>query len=97
MNRTFKGYVIRYRQNNNKGCEISFKSTNKYQVSIHKAQDHRDNYLLVMKKLPMTDQCKDAFETTYIELGGLGQKVLGFCDFILPKDKYPTGYPFDSD
>ena len=45
----------------------------------------------------MTDQCKDAFETTYIELGGLGQKVLGFCDFILPKDKYPTGYPFDSD
>ena len=45
----------------------------------------------------MTDQCKDAFETTYIELGGLGQKVLGFCDFILPKDKYPTGYPFDPD
>ena len=45
------------------------------------------------KELPMTDQWKDA----YIELGGLGERVLGFCDFILPKDKYPTGYPFDPD
>ena len=45
----------------------------------------------------MTDQRKDAFETAYIELGGIGKRVLRFCDFILPKDKYPTGYPFDSD
>merc|ERR1712212_111999 len=39
----------------------------------------------------------NAFETAYMELGGLGERVLGFCDFILPKDKYPTGYPFDPD
>ena len=43
----------------------------------------------------MTDQRKDAFETAYIELGGIGKRVLRFCDFILPKDKYPTGYPFE--
>merc|ERR1719389_590361 len=49
------------------------------------------------KEMPMTDQWKDAFETAYMELGGLGERVLGFCDFILPKDKYPTGYPFNSD
>jgi len=110
-----KGNVMGYRQNNKKVCEIPFNSTNKFQVSIHESQDHKDNYLLVMKgaperilercttivingkEMPMTDQWKDAFETAYMELGGLGERVLGFCDFILPKDKYPTGYPFDPD
>merc|ERR1712123_475563 len=47
------------------------------------------------KELPMSDQWKNSFETAYMELGGLGERVLGFCDFVLPKDKYPTGYPFD--
>eukprot|EP00090_Calanus_glacialis_P021707 TRINITY_DN334_c0_g1_i1.p1 TRINITY_DN334_c0_g1~~TRINITY_DN334_c0_g1_i1.p1 ORF type:complete len:1006 (-),score=259.03 TRINITY_DN334_c0_g1_i1:216-3233(-) len=49
------------------------------------------------KELPMTAQWKESFETAYMELGGLGERVLGFCDFVLPKDKYPTGYPFDAD
>merc|ERR1712212_194972 len=39
----------------------------------------------------------NAFETAYMELGGLGERVLGFCDFILPEDKYPAGYPYDAD
>merc|ERR1712106_823437 len=47
------------------------------------------------KELPMSDQWKNSFETAYMELGGLGERVLGFCDFVLPKDEYPTGYPFD--
>merc|ERR1711892_1607472 len=47
------------------------------------------------KELPMSDQWKNSFETAYMELGGLGERVLGFCEFVLPKDKYPTGYPFD--
>merc|ERR1719250_489466 len=49
------------------------------------------------KELPMNQEWKNAFETAYMELGGLGERVLGFCDFVLPKDKYPTGYPFDPD
>merc|ERR1719318_2379294 len=49
------------------------------------------------KEMPMTAQWKAAFETAYMELGGLGERVLGFCDFMLPADKYPTGYPFDPD
>lgn len=40
---------------------------------------------------------KDAFNEAYLELGGLGERVLGFCDFILPDDKYPIGFRFDSD
>merc|ERR1712033_135000 len=45
----------------------------------------------------LTEDWKNAFETAYMELGGLGERVLGFCDMILPADKYPVGYPFDAD
>merc|ERR1739838_784012 len=49
------------------------------------------------KELPMTQEWKDAFEAAYMELGGLGERVLGFCDYMLPADKYPNGFPFDPD
>jgi len=45
----------------------------------------------------MTKQWQDSFTSAYMELGGLGERVLGFCDFRLDKDKYPDGYPFDAD
>merc|ERR1712115_441861 len=46
---------------------------------------------------PLTQEWKNSFETAYMQLGGLGERVLGFCDFMLPADKYPKGYPFDPD
>merc|ERR1719295_1249958 len=49
------------------------------------------------KDLPLTQQWKDNFEAAYMELGGLGERVLGFCDYMLPSEKYPIGYPFDPD
>merc|ERR1711992_91480 len=49
------------------------------------------------RELPMTEEWKAAFETAYMELGGLGERVLGFCDYMLPADKYPSGFPFDAD
>merc|ERR550534_258427 len=49
------------------------------------------------KEMPLNQEWKDAFNTAYMDLGGLGERVLGFCDYMLPADKYPTGYPFDSD
>merc|ERR1712210_435749 len=46
----------------------------------------------------LTEDWKNAFETAYMELGGLGERVLGFCDFRLPEDKYPAdSYPFHGD
>merc|ERR1712001_170777 len=45
----------------------------------------------------LTAEWKEKFETAYMELGGLGERVLGFCDFALPKGDYPTGYPFNQD
>jgi sodium/potassium-transporting ATPase subunit alpha len=40
---------------------------------------------------------KSSFNKAYMELGGLGERVLGFCDLLLPLDKYPPGSRFDAD
>jgi sodium/potassium-transporting ATPase subunit alpha len=45
----------------------------------------------------MDEKMKDAFNKAYMELGGMGERVLGFCDFHLPLDQYPKGYKFDAD
>ena len=47
--------------------------------------------------LPLNDEWKDAFNTAYLELGGMGERVLGFCDLYLPGDKFPKGFAFDQD
>ena len=38
----------------------------------------------------MTTEWRDAFNQAYLELGGLGERVLGFCDYPLAEDKYDT-------
>jgi sodium/potassium-transporting ATPase subunit alpha len=40
---------------------------------------------------------KEEFNKAYLELGGLGERVLGFCDMRLDPKKYPRGYKFDAD
>ncbi|XP_064470594.1 sodium/potassium-transporting ATPase subunit alpha-B-like [Ornithodoros turicata] len=49
------------------------------------------------KDVPMDDQMREAFNNAYMELGGLGERVIGFCDYLLPADEFPVGYPFDAD
>ena len=41
---------------------------------------------------PLTDDWKKNIETACTELGGLGERVLGFCDY-----EYPIGYNFDTE
>jgi len=45
----------------------------------------------------MDEELREAFNCAYLELGGLGERVIGFCDLLLPKDKYPPGFKFDAD
>uniref|UniRef100_H2XY07 Sodium/potassium-transporting ATPase subunit alpha n=2 Tax=Ciona intestinalis TaxID=7719 RepID=H2XY07_CIOIN len=45
----------------------------------------------------MTQEWKDDFESAYMELGGLGERVLGFCHEYLPVDQFPPGFQFDSE
>uniref|UniRef100_A0A8C2UTK2 Sodium/potassium-transporting ATPase subunit alpha n=2 Tax=Chinchilla lanigera TaxID=34839 RepID=A0A8C2UTK2_CHILA len=46
---------------------------------------------------PLDKSSANAFHTAYMELGGLGERVLGFCHLYLPADKFPESYSFDVD
>uniref|UniRef100_A0A915LBR9 Sodium/potassium-transporting ATPase subunit alpha n=2 Tax=Romanomermis culicivorax TaxID=13658 RepID=A0A915LBR9_ROMCU len=46
----------------------------------------------------MIDQnFKDLFDYAYLQMGSMGERVLGFCDLILPEDEYPPGFEFSTD
>jgi len=47
------------------------------------------------KEEPLNDHWKAQFEDAYMHMGGLGERVLGFCDFVLPEDKFDKNYKFD--
>jgi len=47
------------------------------------------------KPTALTDQWKDDFNNAYMELGGLGERVLGFCELPLSPKDFPIGFPFD--
>ncbi|XP_072369891.1 sodium/potassium-transporting ATPase subunit alpha isoform X2 [Scyliorhinus torazame] len=53
--------------------------------------------LLNGEEQELTEEMKEAFQNAYLELGGLGERVLGFCHFALPEDTYGKGFPFDGD
>ncbi|KAM9604689.1 potassium-transporting ATPase alpha chain 2-like [Trichechus inunguis] len=46
---------------------------------------------------PLDESTAEAFYTAYTELGGLGERVLGFCHLYLPADEFPETYSFDID
>ncbi|XP_075046409.1 potassium-transporting ATPase alpha chain 2 [Mixophyes fleayi] len=49
------------------------------------------------KELPLNESMEEAFQTAYMELGGLGERVLGFCHRYLPEEDFPPSYPFDTE
>ncbi|XP_075392655.1 sodium/potassium-transporting ATPase subunit alpha-3 [Tenrec ecaudatus] len=53
--------------------------------------------LLQGKEQPLDEEMKEAFQNAYLELGGLGERVLGFCHFYLPEEQFPKGFAFDCD
>jgi len=81
--------------------ETEDKNDNRYLLVMKGAPerivDRCSSIIVDGRELPLTEEWKNAFETAYMELGGLGERVLGFCDYMLPADKYPNGYPFDAE
>ncbi|NXY12444.1 AT1A3 ATPase, partial [Pteruthius melanotis] len=59
--------------------------------------DRCSTILLQGKEQPLDEEMKEAFQNAYLELGGLGERVLGFCHFYLPEEQYPKGFAFDCD
>ncbi|GAB1598693.1 sodium/potassium-transporting ATPase subunit alpha-B-like [Argonauta hians] len=49
------------------------------------------------KDITVDESFRNDFNTAYMELGGLGERVLGFCDFKLPTESFPPGFQFDGD
>lgn len=43
------------------------------------------------QELKLDENLKSDFNTAYLELGGMGERVLGFCDCKLDPEKYPKG------
>ena len=46
---------------------------------------------------PLDEEWKTRFNNAYADLGGLGERVIGFCDLKLGKEDFPKGYNFDSE
>lgn len=46
---------------------------------------------------PLDDEWKQRFNDAYMDLGGMGERVLGFCDHQLPADQFPRGFKFDAE
>ncbi|KAG5271520.1 hypothetical protein AALO_G00180940 [Alosa alosa] len=59
--------------------------------------DRCSTILMQGKEQPMDEEMKEAFQNAYMELGGLGERVLGFCHLLMPEDQYPKGFAFDTD
>uniref|UniRef100_A0A4W5RD62 Sodium/potassium-transporting ATPase subunit alpha n=1 Tax=Hucho hucho TaxID=62062 RepID=A0A4W5RD62_9TELE len=57
--------------------------------------DSCSTILLQGKEHPLDGEIKESFQKAYEVLGGLGERVLGFCHFQLPDDQFPEGYDFD--
>uniref|UniRef100_G1TE72 Sodium/potassium-transporting ATPase subunit alpha n=1 Tax=Oryctolagus cuniculus TaxID=9986 RepID=G1TE72_RABIT len=53
-------------------------------------------FLLNGQEYPMDEEMAAAFQNAYLELGGLGERVLGFCFLNLPS-MYAKGFPFNTD
>lgn len=53
--------------------------------------------LIQGKEETLDDNMKEAFEKAYLELGGMGERVLGFCHFYLNVEEFPPGFEFVTD
>nr|NP_001116982.2 sodium/potassium ATPase alpha subunit [Strongylocentrotus purpuratus] len=59
--------------------------------------DRCTTILIKGKEIDMNEEMQTAFNNAYLELGGLGERVLGFCQCYLPADQFPLGFAFDAD
>jgi sodium/potassium-transporting ATPase subunit alpha len=107
-----KGKTLSMRDQMTKVHEVPFNSTNKYQLSIHLVNGQhlmvmkgaperildRCGYIMNNGEVEkMGDAWNKNFDNAYMTLGGLGERVLGFCHCWLDKEQYPAGYAFDTE
>lgn len=106
------GKTLQIRADNKKVHEVPFNSSNKYALSIHmidgqhwvmmkgapeRILERSSTIMINGKAEELTDSWKEKFNTSYEELGGMGERVLGFCHFALDKTEFPAGFEFDTE
>merc|ERR1712110_833949 len=106
------GQTLKMRDDMKKVHEVPFNSTNKYQLSIHQAEGQhvmvmkgaperileRCSYIVNKGQEEKMDAAWEKnFDGAYMTLGGMGERVLGFCHCWLDKTDYPIGYGFDTE
>merc|ERR1719312_745868 len=50
-----------------------------------------------VKEMPPDSEYRTKFNDSYMELGGMGERVLGFCHTFLDAKEYPIGYEFNNE
>ena len=53
--------------------------------------------LLNGREVKLTPELKHSYEDAYRKLCNLGERVLGFCHCLLPENKFPKGFQFDTE
>jgi sodium/potassium-transporting ATPase subunit alpha len=53
--------------------------------------------LLNGEEVELNPEWREKFNQAYMDLGGLGERVLGFCDLRLNEKEFPADYAFDSE
>ncbi|XP_066463270.1 potassium-transporting ATPase alpha chain 2-like [Eleutherodactylus coqui] len=59
--------------------------------------DRCSTIMIEGQEYPLDEEMKENFQTAYMALGSLGERVLGFCQFMLPSSFYGSGYPFSAE
>uniref|UniRef100_A0A7E4V1S5 Sodium/potassium-transporting ATPase subunit alpha n=1 Tax=Panagrellus redivivus TaxID=6233 RepID=A0A7E4V1S5_PANRE len=59
--------------------------------------DRCSTILLNGKEVDLDEKLRNEFNEAYLELGGMGERVLGFCDYRLDAEKFPRGFAFDTE
>lgn len=57
--------------------------------------DRCTSILLNGKEVELDEKLRQEFNKAYLELGGMGERVLGFCDLRLDSNEFPRGFKFD--
>jgi sodium/potassium-transporting ATPase subunit alpha len=59
--------------------------------------DRCSTMLLNGKEVELDEKLRAEFNTAYLELGGMGERVLGFCDYRLDQNQFSRGFAFDTE
>ncbi|KAG9462248.1 hypothetical protein GDO78_014566 [Eleutherodactylus coqui] len=59
--------------------------------------DRCSTIMIEGQEYPLDEEMKENFQTAYMALGSLGERVLGFCQFMLPSSFYGSGYLFSAE